>query len=679
MIIAVALSSSSARAAPVPDATQAASGTALLESQAPVWNGNPDVGAFEARENQRLAAAQRAVDAIHAIKAAHTVNNTLIPYDEALQELNAAFYLSSDMEAVHPDAGFRDRASAMTRKVSAAQTALSLDPVVYRAVAALDVSHADAATRRYLERQLLAFRLAGVDKDLATRTRLKELNDQLTKEVSAFGRNINDDHRSVSVSAAQLEGLPSDYIEHHKPNDKGEVTLTTDYPDFIPVMIFGRSDELRRSMYVAFQNRAYPVNRDVLERMLKTRHEIAAELGYGSWADYFAADKMIGTGAKIAAFIQDVDATARPGADREFQMLLAEKQKRHPQATTIELDEQSYYQEQLRRVNYDFDSQSVRPYFPYPEVRQGILDTAATLFHVKFERDTKAQAWAPDVETWVVLDQGIPIGRFYLDMHPRPGKFTHAEMAPVLDGIRGKQLPEAMLICNFPKPTATDPALMTHEEVTTFFHEFGHLMHMILGGQQVWAGISGISMESDFVEAPSQMLEEWMHSPEVLASFAHHYKTGEPIPASLVERMNRADAFGRASWVARQNSYTALSYDIYSRPPETVDLDAVSRASVLKYTRFTPIADTHDWASFGHLSGYSSAYYTYLWDKVIAEDFFAQFDPKNLLSDPTAMRYRRTVLEPGGSESANDLVRNFLGRPQQLAALKRWIDVEFIK
>jgi thimet oligopeptidase len=141
--------------------------------------------------------------------------------------------------------------------------------------------------------------------------------------------------------------------------------------------------------------------------------------------------------------------------------------------------------------------------------------------------------------------------------------------------------------------------------------------------------------------------------------------------------MNRADAFGRASWVTQQNSHSALSYDIYSRPPESVDLDAVDRADTLKYTRFGPIADAHDWASFGHLSGYSSAYYTYLWDKVIAEDFFGQFDPKNLLSDPSAMRYRRTVLEPGGSESANDLVRNFLGRPQQLAALGNWIDVEF--
>jgi thimet oligopeptidase len=677
ILTAAVLCSSAAHAAPAPDVGKAASGAMLLASQAPMWSGNPDVAAFEARENGRLAAAQKAIAAIHAVQVTHTLSNTLTLYDEALRELNTAVYLSSNMEAVHPDAAFRDRASAMTRKVSAAQTALSLDPIVYHALAALDISRADPPTRHYLERQLLAFRLGGVDKDAATRARLGELNDQLTEETSAFERNINDDHRSIIASAAQLEGLPSDYIEHHKPNDKGEVTLSTDYPDLFPVMSFARSDELRQRMYVAFENRAYPVNRGVLERMLKTRYDIATALGYSSWADYFAADKMIGAGAKIAAFLQDVEAAARPDADREFRMLLAEKQKHDPQASTIELNERNYYQEQVRRASYDFDSQSVRPYFPYPEVRQGVLDTAATLFHIAFRQDTKAQAWAPDVETWVALDQGIPIGRFYLDMPPRPGKFTHAEMSPVLDGVRGKQLPEAILICNFPRPTATDPGLMTHEEVTTFFHEFGHLMHWILGGQQAWAGISGISMETDFVEAPSQMLEEWMHSPQVLASFAHHYQTGEPIPASLVERMNRADAFGRAGWVAQQDAYSAVSYDIYSRPPESVDLDEVNRADTLKYTPFGPVADTHDWASFGHLAGYSSAYYTYLWDKVIAEDFFGQFDPKNLLSDPTAMRYRRTVLEPGGSESANDLVRNFLGRPQQLAALRKWIDAEF--
>jgi thimet oligopeptidase len=276
-----------------------------------------------------------------------------------------------------------------------------------------------------------------------------------------------------------------------------------------------------------------------------------------------------------------------------------------------------------------------------------------------------------------VLDGGKPIGRFYLDMHPRPGKYSHAEMAPVLDGIKGKQLPEAILVCNFPVPTATDPGLMDYGDVKTFFHEFGHLMHHILGGQQQWAGIAGISMESDFVEAPSQMLEEWIASPQVLAKFARHYKTGVPIPAELVAKMNRASAFGRGGWVSGQNLYSAISYDIYKTKPEDVDLDTITFGYARKYTFFTPLPGTHLWASFGHLGGYSSAYYTYLWDKVIAEDFFLQFDHQNLLAGDAPMKYRRVVLEPGGSMSANNLVKNFLGRPQNITALQHWMAEEF--
>jgi thimet oligopeptidase len=357
--------------------------------------------------------------------------------------------------------------------------------------------------------------------------------------------------------------------------------------------------------------------------------------------------------------------------------MLAEKRRSDPEAKEIGNYEIGYLTELVRRAKYDFDSQSVRPYFPYARVKQGILDTAAKLFHVGFQQERDAAAWDPSVETWDVLDQNRMIGRFYLDMHPRAGKYTHAEMSSLLDGIRGKQLPEAALVCNFPAPTADDPALMEYGDVVTFFHEFGHLMHHVLGGQQRWAGISGITMEADFGEAPSQMLEEWMRSPQVLASFARHYKTGEGIPGDVVARMNRAEAFGRGSWVARQNSYTAISYDLYRQKPEDVDLDTVCLGDVRRYFGAVPLAGTHECASFGHLSGMSSGYYTYVWDKVIAEDFFLQFDQKNLLEGPAPMKYRRLVLEPGGSVSANDMVKSFLGRPQNIAAFQRWVGEEF--
>ncbi|HTC50252.1 MAG TPA: M3 family metallopeptidase [Candidatus Aquilonibacter sp.] len=657
--------------------TAIVSGQQVKVSQPTIWSAKPDVAAFEKIENERLAASQRSVDTLLAVKVARTVENTLAPLDEAFHQINSAAYFAGLMEQVHPDAGFRDHATAMLTKASAAQTAIALNHEVYNALAAIDVSRADAATKYYVQRQLLEFRLAGVDKDDATRARLKKLNDQATEQQSMFDRNISDGQKTIEADPSELDGLPQDYIARHKPGANGKVTITTDYPDAFPVLTFAKSTDLRRRMSLAFNTRAFPKNEEVLTSLMKTRYEIATLLGYNSWADFNAADKMIAKGHNIADFIQQVNDASRDLSKREFEMLLTEKRKSDPNAKEIWDYEGGYLSEQVRRTKYDFDSQSVRPYFPFMEVKQGILDTAAALFHVTFEQEQDVPSWDPAVETWIVLDGGKPIGRFYLDMHPRPGKYSHAEMAPVLDGIKGKQLPEAILVCNFPAPTADDPGLMDYGDVKTFFHEFGHLMHHILGGQQQWAGISGISMESDFVEAPSQMLEEWIASPQVLAKFAKHYKTGESIPAELVARMNRASAFGRGGWVSRQNSYSALSYDIYKTKPEDVNLDAVTLDDARKYTLLKPLPDTHTWASFGHLGGYSSAYYTYLWDKVIAEDFFQQFDHSNLLAGDAPMKYRRVVLEPGGSMSANDLVKNFLGRPQNMVALQKWMGEEF--
>ncbi len=651
---------------------------AQAPSQPTIWVSKPDVAGFAKIVNDRLAAAQTAIDQITSVKGARTIDNTLAPYDETIRQINASLYLSALVQQVHPDVTFRDHATEMVRKASAVQTALSLNRDVYHALASLDVSKADPATQYYVKRQLLEFRLAGVDKDDASRAQLKKLNDELTEEQSAFDRNISDDQKKVEVTdPKQFEGLPQDYIDRHKPGPDGKIYITTNYPDAFPVFKFSKSDDLRRRVTLAFDTRAYPTNKDVLEKMMKTRYEIATMLGYSSWADYNAADKMIKTGGNIADFIQKVDSAARPIAHREFAMLLAEKRKTDPGANDIWDYEVSYLNEQVRRAQFNFDSQLVRPFLPFNEVRQGILDTAATLFHVTFSREENVPAWDPAVETWDVVDHGKTVGRFYLDMHPRPGKYSHAEMAPVLDGIRGKQLPEAILVCNFPNPTADDPGLMEYGDVVTFFHEFGHLMHWILGGQQQWAGISGISMEGDFVEAPSQMLEEWMHSPQVLASFARHYKTGEPIPAELVARMNRASAFGRGTGESQQNAYTAISYNVYKGKPQDVDLDAATVSAQKQYTPFLPLPGAHLYASFGHLAGYSSAYYTYLWDKVIAEDFFSQFDHSNLLGGEAPMRYRHAVLEPGGSVSANDLVKNFLGREQNMDAFQKWMGEEF--
>jgi len=251
-------------------------------SQPTIWAAKPDVASFEKIETDRLAAGQRAIDTLLAAKGPRTIANTLVPFDEAVHQNNSAGYFAGLMEQVHPDVTFRDHATAMATKASAAQTAISLNHDVYNALAALDLSQADAATRYYVQRQLLEFRLAGVDKNDATRARLKKLNDQANEEQSMFDRNISDGQKIVEADPSELDGLPQDYIDRHKPGADGKLHLTTDYPDAFPVFTFAKSDPLRRRMSLAFNTRAYPKNQEVITSLMKTRYEIATLLGYAS-------------------------------------------------------------------------------------------------------------------------------------------------------------------------------------------------------------------------------------------------------------------------------------------------------------------------------------------------------------------------------------------------------------
>ena len=244
-------------------------------------------------------------------------------------------------------------------------------------------------------------------------------------------------------------------------------------------------------------------------------------------------------------------------------------------------------------------------------------------------------------------------------------------------GIKGKQLPEATLVCNFSGGVAGDPGLMQFGEVVTFFHEFGHMMHEVLGGHQRWAGQSGVATEGDFVEAPSQMLEEMFHDPTILQSFAKDYQTGKIMPRELIDRMNRADYFGRGGSEFRQLFYATYALQVHDRDPARLDLEKLQKEDFIRFSPSKYVDGNHFFASFTHLTGYSSNYYTYVLDKVIALDFFAAFNPNNLLDGPAALRYRKAVLEPGGSKPAAELVKDFLGRPQNIEAMEKWMDKEF--
>lgn len=671
--------------APKPPVRTTASTRAEAPTPAPalygphLWDAPLTPDTLQNRVDEQLALAQKSLDQMLAVTGPRTIDNTLSPFDDASLQLDVALLQANAMQNVSPDTAVRDRAQQLVQKVSTFLTALSLNHKVYEALAAVDPANADAPTKYFLQRTLLEFRLAGVDKDDATRARIQSLSDQITKISTEFERNVQDSQIKIVVkSAAELDGLPADYIKAHPPAADGSVTLTSDNPDYTPVMKFARNADLRRRMLIAYNGRAYPKNMPLLADLLKRREELAQVLGYKHWADLNAADKMVLTSNNISQFIDSVDTASKPLADREYQMVLATARKSDPAITQVSLADREFYYELLRRTEFDFNSEEARPYFPYDRVQQGILDVASKLFSIRFDPVKNAEVWDPSVDTFDMFDAstGKQLGRIYLDMHPRPGKNQWFSSNPILDGKKGTQLPEALLICNFPGGKPGDPGLMEYDDVTTFFHEFGHLMHWIFQGQREWAGFGG-NLEADFVEAPSQMLEEWMHDPKVLATFAKDPKTGEPIPASLVARANRAEAFGRALWVRNQLVYTNVSFELHNMTPDPAKIESSFADNRRRFTPFAAVEGDHQIAAFDHLLGYSSGYYTYLWDKVIAEDLFSQFDRNNLLAPEVALRYRNTVLAQTGGLPAGEMVTNFLGRKQSTDAFVNWMSQEF--
>jgi thimet oligopeptidase len=647
-----------------------------------VWEagGAASAEALTAWVSARLAAHEAALAALLAVEGPRTTENTLRLYDAAIEQLSLAGTQAGILNSVAPDKAVRDQAQLEAQRVAMAGSALSLNRAVYDTLVAMDLDGANPpvspATRHFVERTLLSYRLAGVDKDQATRDHLQALHEKATKLSLEFSRNIQEGGKTIVTTQSELDGLPPDYLARHQPDAGGQITLTTDQPDMQPVMTFASSPSLRERMFEAYNTRAYPANRQILLDLLATRQEIATVLGFRSWADLATADQMMGSAANVRSFLARLNDASRDGARHEHQLVLDFARRQQPGLESIDITSRGFWYEQFRRARFEFDSQSVRPYFPYKQVSAGVLDSAAKLFKVEFRRST-ASGWDVAVSVFDVFEDGDQIGRFYLDMHPREGKDKWFSAAPVVTGVRGRYLPEAALICNFPGGDANDPGLLQYSDVVTFFHEFGHLMHAILGGQTEWAGVSGFATEGDFIEVPSQMLEEFFRDEKLLQSFARHYETREVLPSEIIRKMKLAGAFGRADWVRAQLYYTTLSLDLHDQDPAGIDLDETTKRLYQSLQPWTWFEGNRMYASFGHLTGYSSNYYTYAFDKVIALDFFGQFDPADLLGCDAGTRYRKSVLEQGGSKPGREMVRDFLGRDEEFSAFSKWLNEEF--
>lgn len=595
-------------------------------------------------------------------------------YNGLLIGLTNSANRSSLFSSVHPDPKMRDAADIATQEVSAFSTDLSLNGELYAAMSAVEPGGLDEVTQRWLSHTLRDFRRAGVDRSEVIRTRLKVLADQLVKLGQTFDRNIREDVRSVQLRPEQLKGLPNDYIASHPPGADGRVTITTDYPDLIPFRTYAEDGDARMSLHIENLSRAFPINEQVYRDLLAARQEQATLLGYRHWADYVTEDKMIGSGQNIRDFVAKVADGALHRARADYQALLARKRQDSPGAETVNGAEALYYEEKVRQGKFAFESQSVRPYFDFARTQQGLLDITARLFGIRYVRATDALVWHEDVQVFDVFRDDAPLGRIYLDLHPRPDKYKHAAQFSLVNGVKGTQLPEGALVCNFPNPRISKPALLEHGDVVTLFHEFGHLMHHVLGGEVRWVSQSGVATEWDFVEAPSQMFEEWAWDLASLRLFARHVETNEPIPEELLRKMRAANEFGKGTWARTQAFYAELSRRYHSEDPSTLDLQRTLVEAQAEYSLFAYIPGTHLHTSFGHLNGYSAVYYTYLWSLVIAKDLFSEFQSKGLLDESTSRRYRDTILAPGGTKDAAELVHSFLGRPYKFDAFEQWLN-----
>ena len=625
---------------------------------------------YSATCDNAVASAKKMIAELKALPAGSD-EKVIALYDEVTDVLSNMGARSGLAKEVHPDEKFREACEKCEQQLEAYQVELSLDRALYDALSKVDQKKLDPVGAYWIFKTLREFRRSGVDRDEATRNQVKALNEELVKIGQNFGRNIRDDVRTVKLDPKELDGLPADWLAAHPAGPDGKIGVTTNTPDYLPVMIYAKSGKAREALWRAYRERAFPPNVEVLKAMLTKRHELATLLGYKTWAAYITETKMVKSAEAATDFIEKGRNATLARAQADMAQLLERKKKDFPNATSVEPWEHQYFEDRVKQESYGLDSQALRTYFEYGNVKKGVMDITSTLFGVRYVKVTDAQVWHPDVETYDIFEGEQLLGRIHLDMHPREGKYKHAAAFGLTVGRLGKELPEATLVCNFPK----DGELMQHADVETYFHEFGHLLHEIFAGRQPYAGVSGIRTEWDFVEVPSMLLQEWPMDAGALKTFAKHYQTGEPIPDVLVGQLKRAKEFGVGTDTRRQFFLSAVSLAFHDRAPG-FDATTVLKETQEKFLPFRReyVDGTHFELGFGHLDGYSAIYYTYQWSTVIAKDLLTQFKAKGMLNGQLATEYRKKVLEPGGSKEAGALVADFLGRPYSFDAFQAWLD-----
>ncbi|MDX6769506.1 MAG: M3 family metallopeptidase [Elusimicrobiota bacterium] len=615
---------------------------------------------------------------------ARTFDNTVWALDRALAQLNDDSASDQFLKYVSVSSSVRAAANECETLLGQFGVETYSREDLYAAVKSFaakgeKLSGEDA---RLLEKALMDFRRAGLELPKEKRAEVKAIRTKLVELESTFGKNINESKDFALFTRAELLGAPDDFIERLEKVD-GKYKVTLDYPDYFPFMENVQVGASRKVLEGKYNNRAARENLPILKEVLALRQKAAKLMGYPTHAAFVLEDRMAKDTKTVRAFYERLVKRLKPMAQDELKTLVALKFVFEGKASdgVIRAWDYRFYDNALKKTKYAVDAQKIKEYFPADLVTEQMFAVYQRILGLKYRPLPDAVTWHPDVKLYEIADaaSGEVIGYFYADLFPREGKYKHAAAFTLIQGRAlpegGYQKPVSAMVANFNKPTADKPSLLTHDEVETFFHEFGHIMHQTLTRAR-HARFSGTSVARDFVEAPSQMLENWVWDAQVLGSLSGHYKDrSQKLPKELLERMLAAKDVNSGLFNLRQVLFGAVDQLYHTDPPSDT---TAAYGRLMSAVSLIPMSEgTHPEASFGHLMGYDSGYYGYLWSKVYAQDLFSRFESSGGPLDPAVGKaYRKEILEPGASRDEMDSIKTFLGREPREDAFLRSIGIK---
>ena len=667
-----------------------------FKKRAAAFNAIITVPQFETTTNglrfalkQTLAVGNAALDRLGALKPGEvTFENTV----RALDDIGYQISLTDDrlglIKETSTDAALRDAATDALKGLEEWSVGIDYREDVYKALKA----YADRKPRlkgedaRLLAETMRDYRRAGLDLPKPQRDEVEKMRKDLTRLTTDFESNVTKAQKAVKFTKAELEGVPESFLAQTKTGADEYTVMANITWHYISVMDNAKREETRKKLLIEHDNLARAANIPLVEKILPLRDGIARKLGYKTWADYQIEVKMAGTAASVIDFLEKLKTGLQPKFDAELAEFRRIKIKETGDANAqICVWDWRYFSNQLKKEKYNVDAEQLRVYFPYQRVLDGMFNIYQTLFGLKFERVEPPYKWIGDLQLYAVSDAktGEPLGLFYLDMFPREGKYNHFAHFRLIEGkvmTGGKyQRPTVALICNFPSPTKDKPSLLSHSDVETIFHEFGHAMHSMMTRAK-YGRFSGTSVPGDFVEAPSQMLENWVWDKKVLDSFAADYRDpAKKIPADILAKLREAKLATEGTRYRRQLSFALMDLTLHTQIHGNNATEALPLSNKVLSEVFLPMApDTAFVAYFGHLMGYDAGYYGYAWADAIAADMATVFEqaPNGYYDQAAGRRLRVEIYEPGNSRDANESIEKFLGRKRSLEPFLKKIGIE---